>query len=139
MTKQVSGKSLARNVTDILDLSSQCFSLTSTITHVVQHEPEPRKRKEVLQFSRTLPCRGGGHSDRRLEKCATYGSGAITVVSPASSDVAPTVPSLLYICPANRGNAAAKIVRIAALHVRADTAADWYASTMYVMEDVNMK
>ena len=69
----------------------------------------------------------------------TYGSGAITVVSPANSAVAPTVPSLLYICPANSGNAAAKIVRIAALHVSASAATERYASTMYVIDDAKMK
>ena len=41
----------------------------------------------------------------------THGNGAMTVVNPASSAVAPTVPSLWYIWPANNGNAAANVVR----------------------------
>jgi hypothetical protein len=59
---------LASQVTDNLALASQYFSLTSPITHVVQHEPEPRKRKEVIQFSQAVPCKGGGDGDS-LEKC----------------------------------------------------------------------
>ena len=69
----------------------------------------------------------------------THGSGAIAIVIPASSAVAPTVPSVLYICPANKGNAAAKVVRIVVLHVSANDAIDLCATTMYVKEDVKMK
>ena len=52
----------------------------------------------------------------------THGSGAATVVSPASSAVAPTVPSRWYICPANSGKAAAEVVRTKAFAAIADAA-----------------
>jgi len=70
---------------------------------------------------------------------STKGSGAIAVVSPANSSVAPMVPSALYICPANKGNAAANEVRIVVLHPRALAATGLYATTMYVKEDVKIK
>lgn len=69
----------------------------------------------------------------------TYGSGAMAVVIPARSTVAPTVPSASYICPANSGNAAANVVRIVVLHVSANDAIGRCATTMYVKEDVKMK
>ena len=69
----------------------------------------------------------------------TYGSGAIAVVNPASSTVAPTVPSVSYICLANSGNTAANVVRIVVLHVSANDAMGRCATTMYVKEDVNIK
>lgn len=46
----------------------------------------------------------------------------MSVVKPASSAVAPTVPSLLYMALANSGNAAAKEKRIATLLARAEAA-----------------
>jgi hypothetical protein len=49
------------------------------------------------------------------------------------------VPSARYICPANRGNAAANDVRIVVLDARALAAIGLYATTMYVKEDVKMK
>ena len=60
-------------------------------------------------------------------------------MSPASSTVAPTVLIVLHICPANSGNAAAKIVPITTLHMSAAAATEWYTSTIYVMEDTKMK
>ena len=57
----------------------------------------------------------------------TDGSGAIAIVGLASSAIGPTVPSLLFFCRANSGNAAAIIVRIAALHLSAEAATDRYA------------
>lgn len=51
-----------------------------------------------------------------------HGSGAITAVKPTSSVVAPTVPSLPYIAPANSGSAAAKVERSAELDAMADAA-----------------
>ncbi len=69
----------------------------------------------------------------------TYGIGAIAVVSPANSSVAPIVPSVRYICPANNGNAAANEVRIVVLHARALAAIGLYATMMYVNEEVKMK
>jgi hypothetical protein len=71
--------------------------------------------------------------------CNTHGSGAIAVVSPANSSVAPTVPSAWYICPANKGNAAANEVRIVVLLARAIAATGLYATTMYVKEEVKIK
>jgi hypothetical protein len=58
-----------------------------------------------------------------------YGSGAITVINPASSAVAPTVPSLAYIAPANKGNPAAKDERTALFAAIADAAIGRYATT----------
>lgn len=51
-----------------------------------------------------------------------HGSGAITVVSPARSAVAPTEPSFEYIAGANRGNPAANDERIALFEAIADAA-----------------
>lgn len=65
-----------------------------------------------------------------VSRRCTYGSGAIAVVSPAKSSVAPTVPRARYICPANSGNAAAKAVRIVVLHASALAASGRYATTM---------
>ena len=52
----------------------------------------------------------------------TYGSGAAMVMTPARSAVAPSVPSLVYICPANSGNAAAKDERMNAFAAIAEAA-----------------
>lgn len=49
------------------------------------------------------------------------------------------VPSALYICPANKGNAAANEVRIVVLHARAVAAIGLYATMMYVKEEVKIK
>lgn len=57
-----------------------------------------------------------------VRPCKTYGKGVMSVVKPASSAVAPTVPSLLYMALANSGNAAAKEKRIATLLARAEAA-----------------
>jgi hypothetical protein len=59
----------------------------------------------------------------------THGSGAITVVKPARSAVAPTVPSLVYIAPANKGNPAANDERSALFAAMADAAMGRYATT----------
>ena len=61
------------------------------------------------------------------------------VVKPARSAVAPTVPSLWYICPANSGNAAAKHVRTNVLAAIALAATGRYAVTRYVNTDVKQK
>ena len=44
------------------------------------------------------------------------------VMTPARSAVAPSVPSLVYICPANSGNAAAKDERMNAFAAIAEAA-----------------
>lgn len=49
----------------------------------------------------------------------THGKGAMTVMRPASSAVAPTVPKRWYIAVENRGKAAANVVRMIAFPVRA--------------------
>ena len=54
------------------------------------------------------------------------------VVKPAKSAVAPTVPSLSYICPANSGKPAAKLVRTNVFAAMADAAMGRYAVTVYV-------
>lgn len=63
----------------------------------------------------------------------------MTVVSPAKSAVAPTVPSLWYIAPAKSGNAAAKEDRTAELLAMALAAMGRYAVTKYVKTEVNTK
>ena len=69
----------------------------------------------------------------------TYGNGAITSVNPANSAVAPTVPRVLYIAPANKGKPAAKQLRIALLAASA-LAENWrYATTRYVKLLVDAK
>ena len=83
--------------------------------------------------------KGVGREGTALKQNDTYGSGAIAVVSPTNSNVAPTVPRARYICLANKGNAAANDVRIVVLHARALAAIGLYATTMYVKEDVKMK
>jgi hypothetical protein len=69
----------------------------------------------------------------------TNGKGDITVVSPANSAVAPTVPSFMYIAPAKRGNAAANVERIALFAAMADAAIGRYAVTRYVKVEVKTK
>lgn len=69
----------------------------------------------------------------------TYGSGAMTAVSPANSAVAPTVPSLLYIASAKRGKAAANVERVALFDAMADAAIGRYAVTRYVNVEVKTK
>jgi hypothetical protein len=49
------------------------------------------------------------------------------------------VPRARYICPANKGNAAANEVRIVVLHAMALAATGLYATTMYVKEEVKIK
>ena len=63
---------------------------------------------------------------------ATHGMGAATVVKPARSAVAPTVPSLSYIWPAKSGNAAAELVRTNVFADIAEAAIGRYAVTRYV-------
>ena len=60
----------------------------------------------------------------------THGRGAASVVKPASSAVAPTVPRRLYIWPAKSGNAAAEDVLVKVLDAMADAAIGRYAVTM---------
>lgn len=85
------------------------------------------------------------NSDVRTEReiktpeIGTYGSGAIKVVNPASSAVAPTVPSLAYIAGANRGNPAANDERIALFAAIADAAIGRYATTRYVKTELYTK
>ena len=62
----------------------------------------------------------------------THGIGAASVVKPANKADAPTVPSRLYICPANSGNAAADDVRTKVFEDIADAAIGRYAVTRYV-------
>lgn len=57
-------------------------------------------------------------------------------VIPANSPVAATVPSLLYIAPANSGNAAANVNRSALLLDMAEAAMGRYAVTWYVNVEV---
>ena len=59
----------------------------------------------------------------------TYGKGAIMVISPASRAVAPTVPNLWYIWPANNGKPAAKLDRTALFAAIALAAIGRYAVT----------
>ena len=58
---------------------------------------------------------------------------------PASRAVAPTVPSRLYIAPANSGNAAANADLIALFDAIAEAAIGRYAVTKYVKTDVKTK
>jgi hypothetical protein len=69
----------------------------------------------------------------------TYGSGAITVVNPARSAVAPTVPSLLYIVRANKGNPAANDECKALFEAIADAAMGRYATTRYVKTELKTR
>jgi hypothetical protein len=69
----------------------------------------------------------------------TDGSGAITVVSPAKSAVAPTVPRRLYIYSAIRGKAQARIVLKKVLPAMAEAATGLYATTRYVNTEVKVK
>jgi hypothetical protein len=52
----------------------------------------------------------------------THGSGAIIVHRPASSAVAPVVPSVLYMAPANSGKTPAKVDLTKALLAMTDAA-----------------
>jgi hypothetical protein len=61
------------------------------------------------------------------------------VARPARRAVAPTVPSLLYMAPANNGNAAANADRSALLLAMAEAAIGRYAVTRYVNVDVKTK
>jgi hypothetical protein len=61
------------------------------------------------------------------------------VARPARRAVAPTVPNLSYIAPANNGNAAANADRNALLLAIADAAIGRYAMTRYVNVDVKTK
>ncbi len=63
----------------------------------------------------------------------------MSVNSPASNAVAPTVPSLVYIAPANSGNTAANDERRALFAAIADAAMGRYAVTRYVNTPVKMK
>jgi len=63
----------------------------------------------------------------------------MSVAKPARRAVAPTVPSLSYIIPANNGNAAANADRNALLLAIADAAIGRYAVTRYVNVDVKTK
>lgn len=69
----------------------------------------------------------------------THGNGAMIVARPARRAVAPTVPSLLYMAPANSGNAAANADRSALLLAMAEAAIGRYAVTRYVNVDVKTK
>lgn len=57
------------------------------------------------------------------------GKGAETVMIPAKSAVAPSVPNLSYICPANSGKAAAKDDRTKAFADNEEAAMGRYAAT----------
>lgn len=61
------------------------------------------------------------------------------VARPARRAVAPTVPSLSYMAPANSGNAAANADRNALLLAMAEAAIGRYAVTRYVNVDVKTK
>lgn len=61
------------------------------------------------------------------------------VVRPARSAVAPTVPNLAYIVPANKGKTAAKDERVALLAAMAEAAMGRYAVTRYVNVEVKTK
>ena len=65
----------------------------------------------------------------------THGSGAATVMMPASRHVAPTVPNRSYICDANSGNPPAKHARTNAFPARAEAAIGRKADTRYVQVD----
>lgn len=80
-----------------------------------------------------------GHLREEYQAKTTYGSGVMSVVSPASRAVAPTVPRRSYIWPANSGNTAANVDRSALLLAIADAAIGRYATTRYVNVDVKMK
>lgn len=67
------------------------------------------------------------------------GSGAISVVRPARSAVAPTVPRRSYIGPAKRGKAAANIHRRALLLAIAEAEIGRYAVTRYMKVDMKEK
>lgn len=58
----------------------------------------------------------------RSHRRTTHGKGAMTAVNPAKSAVAPTVPSLRYMAPANKGNAAANEERIKLFPAMAEAA-----------------
>lgn len=72
-------------------------------------------------------------------KRKTHGNGAMSVVNPANSAVAPTVPSFLYMAPANSGNTAAKEKRSAEFDAIAEAAIGRYAVTRYVKTEVKTK
>jgi hypothetical protein len=74
-----------------------------------------------------------------LDVCLAYGNGAMIVERPAKRAVAPTVPSLSYIAPANSGNTAANAERNALLLAIAEAAIGRYAVTRYVNVDVKTK
>ena len=57
---------------------------------------------------------------------------------PASNAVAPTVPSVLYMPVEKSGNAAANIVLMTALPVKASAAKWRYATVRYVNVEVKM-
>jgi hypothetical protein len=59
---------------------------------------------------------------RTSQDVRTDGSGAMTVVRPASNAVDPTVPNLSYMAPANKGNTAPKDERIAVFAPMAEAA-----------------
>jgi len=63
----------------------------------------------------------------------------MSAVKPANRAVAPTVPSRLYMVPANNGKAAANVDRIALLLAMAEAAIGRYAVTRYVNTDVKAK
>ena len=81
----------------------------------------------------------GINGANNLMVCVTHGDGAMIVARPARRAVAPTVPSLSYIAPANNGNAAANANRSALLLAIADAAIWRYAVTRYVNVDVKTK
>ena len=60
---------------------------------------------------------------------STHGRGAIRVNNPARRAVAPTVPNVSYICPANSGKPAAKLDRTALFAAMALAAMGRYAVT----------
>ena len=72
----------------------------------------------------TNQCKANGDFARNFAPIIlnTNGSGIQSVMIPARSAVSPTVPSLLYIWPANNGNAAAKDDRAKAFADIADAA-----------------
>lgn len=69
----------------------------------------------------------------------TDGSGAIIVVSPAKSAVAPTAPSRSYMYLATRGKVHAKTDLQKVLPAIAEAATGLYATTKYVNTEVKVK
>jgi len=99
--------------------------------NLVEHKPTKERRKKKVEFQI--------NKEPNRKKKRTRGSGAINVVNPANSAVAPTVPILSYIAPENSGKTAANAALSAAFAAIADAATGRYATTRYVSTDVNTK